>query len=129
MTRPGQIALTRMLSRPYETAAPRVSPRTAALLAWYGIDPAMPTTAATEATLTIDPPPLRTMPGITVRMPRNTPRWFTAVTLAHSSSSASMPTERTWIPALLTSTSIGPWVRSTVATSSRHAPGSVTSWP
>ena len=33
-TRPGQMAFTRMLSRPYEAAAPRVSPRTAALLAW-----------------------------------------------------------------------------------------------
>ena len=68
----------------------------------------MPTSAATDATLTIEPPPFCTMPGITARMPRNTPRWLTAVTLAHSSSSASIPTERTWIPALLTRMSIGP---------------------
>lgn len=52
---PGAIALTRIPLRPCSTAAVRVSPTTPCFAAVYDDNPAVPTTPATDAVLTIVP--------------------------------------------------------------------------
>ena len=64
-----------------------------------------PTSAATDATFTIDPPPRAAMPGIACLQQRNVPRALTAKTFSQTSSGVSGAFVVEPIPATLTSTS------------------------
>ena len=66
---------------------------------------AVPTSAATDATLTIEPPPRAAIPGIACLQQRNVPRALTAKTFSQTSSGVSGAFVVEPMPATLTSRS------------------------
>lgn len=66
-TPPGATALTRMPCGPYMKAADLVRPRTPCLETVYAVPEELPRSAASEATLTIEPAPAAIMSGRTAR--------------------------------------------------------------
>src|SRR5262249_20943653 len=76
---PGNTVFTRMRSRAYSIAALLDMMRTAPLEAWYASAIPWPTSAAIDATCTMDPPPARRIAGIAAFMPRHTPLRLTPI--------------------------------------------------
>ena len=103
--RPGQTALTRIPSPTWSIASARVSATTAPFDAEYAARFRSPTSAATDATLTIEPPPRAIMPGIACLQQRNVPRALTANTFSQTSSGVPGAFVVEPMPAALTSTS------------------------
>jgi hypothetical protein len=108
-------------------AAVLVSPRTAHLLATYAPKRGRPCRPAVDEMLTIEPPPARTIDGVTVFMPRNTPCTLTRSTRSKSSSVVLSSAWKCRMPALLTSTVTGPNAASAASTAACHWASSVTS--
>src|SRR2546421_377983 len=105
----GHTALTRMPRRASSTAAVRVRPTTACLLAEYGPSVGDARSPATDAVFTIAPPPRAIMTGATALRPSHTPLTFTASTRSKVASehSISGPTSPR-MPALLKKRSMPP---------------------
>ncbi len=88
-THPGAIALTRIPSAASSSAAHRVIPRTAHLLAWYGMRPGAPPIPVMDDMLMIDPYRAVRIVGMTARIPRKHPDWLTAMTCWYTSAGVS----------------------------------------
>lgn len=124
---PGQTALTRIPLPASSSAATRVSPTMACLVAAYAPIQAMPVIPAYEAVFTIVPPPAASISGATVLMPRKTPTWLTCTICWNSSSGVLTSSLKRRIPALLTSPSIRPYASLATATADRQSASWLTS--
>src|SRR4051794_1724764 len=124
---PGCSEFTRTPDAASSLATDFVIPRTAHLLGAYAVRRGDPIRPATEDMLMIEPPPFATIVGAIVRMPRNTPTWFTSCNRRKSSSVVSASGAARKIPALLTSTSTRPRRSRAQRETASHAPSSVTS--
>ncbi len=100
-TVPGQITLTRTPRGARSTDIDLVSATTAPLAAQYEAKLAMPTSAATEPWLMIDPPPVATIDGAAAWAHRKVPLALTAKLRSQSSSVASSTEPLLFTPALL----------------------------
>src|SRR6266481_5239583 len=97
-----------MLSRPSSSAAVLVNPRTPHLLATYAASPYVAVNPAPEEILTIAPPPALRIEDATARIPRYAPVRLISITWRQVAGSVSTITPKRTMPALLTSTEIGP---------------------
>src|SRR6202022_2729818 len=107
-TVPGQITLTRTPRGARSTDIDRVSATTAPLDAQYEAKFAMPTTAATDPWLTIDPPPAATIERAATREQRNVPLAMSSKHRPQSPPVASITEPLLFTPALLYNTSTRP---------------------
>src|SRR5690606_21663483 len=126
-TTPGEMAFTRIPHGASSHAAAPGTPRTAHLLAAYAYGCPPPFIPATEQVLMMTPLRWSRMTGATAAIPRNTPVWLTATTLAYSSGVVSSRPLLSHTPALFTRMSMRSHRRRVAATTSAQARWSVTS--
>jgi hypothetical protein len=127
LTYVGCSELTRTFAAAYSAATSLVIVRTAPLLARYRVWPVTPTSPAIEERLTIAPPPASAICGAVCFMPRKVPVTLTAMSPFQSSTRVSASGAMMWMPALLTSTSIGPLIARAWSVTRAHSSSLVTS--